>query len=102
MKLVTKGSDNVFRDLGLSDADMLRAKSDLVHQIAMIIEKRKLTQKEAAKILGINQPKVCALLHGRLSGFSLERIARFLKALDCQIEIRVHHGVGSGRAINVA
>ncbi|HYB92499.1 MAG TPA: helix-turn-helix transcriptional regulator [Candidatus Binataceae bacterium] len=102
MKLVTKGSDNVFRDLGLPDADVLQAKSDLVHRIAAIIEARKLTQKEAARILGVSQPKVSALLHGQLSGFSLERIARFLKALDCRIEIKVYPAVGRRRAIRVA
>ena len=102
MKLVTKGSGNVFRDLGLPDADVLQAKSDLVHKIATIIEKRKLTQEKAAEILGISQPKVSALLHGQLSGFSLERITRFLKALDCRIEIKVRHATGSRRTVSVA
>ena len=102
MKLVTKGSGNVFRDLGLPDADVLQAKSDLVHKIAAIIEKKGLTQEEAAQILGVSQPKVSALLRGQLSGFSLERITRLLTALDCRIEITVRHANGSRRAISVA
>lgn len=102
MKLVTKGSNNVFRDLGLPDADVLQAKSDLVYKIAAIIEARKLTQEEAAGLLGVSQPKVSALLHGQLSGFSLERITRFLKALDRRIEIKVHHATGNRRVISVA
>ena len=53
MSNVAKGSGNVFRDLNLSDADLLHAKADLVHQIAVLIEKRGLTQMQAAKVLGI-------------------------------------------------
>ncbi len=102
MKLVTKGSGNVFRDLGLPDADILQAKSDLVHEIATIIERRGLSQIEAARILGVSQPKISALLHGHLSGFSLERITRFLNALDCGVEIRVHRKLGNRPALSVA
>ena len=101
-KAATRGSGNVFRDLGLADADVLQAKADLVFQISAIIEKRKLSQVEAAQILGVSQPKISALLRGHLDGFSLERIMRFLAALDQKVEINVRPKSGRGRAVAVA
>jgi predicted XRE-type DNA-binding protein len=89
MEMVTRGSGNIFRDLGLADADVLQAKADLVFKISAIIEKRGLSQVKAAELLGVNQPKISALLRGHLEGFSIERIMRFLAALDQKVEINV-------------
>jgi predicted XRE-type DNA-binding protein len=89
MTQVTRGSGNVFEDLGLPDADLLQAKADLVHRISVIIEKRGLTQTAAAETLGVTQPKISALLQGRLEGFSMDRLVRFLSALDQNVTIRV-------------
>ena len=86
---VTKSSGNVFADLGLPNADELLAKAEMVRQISHIIAQRRLTQAEAARILGTTQPKVSALLRGHLSGFSMERLIRFLNALDRDVEIVV-------------
>lgn len=83
------GSGNVFADLGRPDADEMLVKAELVHQISSIVRRRRLTQVQAAELLGISQPKVSELLRGNLRGFSLERIARFLNALGQDIEIRV-------------
>ena len=54
---MTKGSGNVFRDLGLPDADLLQAKADLVHRISVVIGKRGLTQIQAADVLGSANPR---------------------------------------------
>jgi predicted XRE-type DNA-binding protein len=86
---VYPSSGNVFEDLGLPNADELLLKAELVHQISEIISERQLTQIEAAKILGIDQPKVSSLVRGKLSGFSTERLFRFLNALGRNVEIRV-------------
>ncbi len=83
------GSGNVFADLGLPNAEELLAKAELAHKIAMVINERKLTQVEAAKLLGIDQPKVSTLLRGRLTGFSLERLMRYLLLLGQDIKITV-------------
>ena len=99
---VARGSGNVFCDLGLADADVLQAKADLVFKISAIIEERELTQVEAAQILGVTQPKISALLRGRLDGFSLERIVRFLAALDQRVEIKVRPKSRRDRAVAVA
>jgi predicted XRE-type DNA-binding protein len=86
---ITESSGNVFKDLGLNNADELSAKSGLVFRIAQIIEKRNLTQMAAANILGVDQPKICSLLKGQLEGFSTERLFRFLNSLDQDVLITV-------------
>jgi predicted XRE-type DNA-binding protein len=86
---VLQGTGNVFADLGLPDAEESLAKAQLASAISDIIEERQLTQAEAARVLGATQPKVSNLVRGRLEGFSLERLARFLNTLDRDVEIRV-------------
>lgn len=88
-KRVTQSSGNVFADLGLPDADEALAKARLAQRIAAVIQKKGLTQIDAAATLGIDQPKVSALLRGKLTGFSTDRLLRFLTALDQDIEIVV-------------
>jgi predicted XRE-type DNA-binding protein len=82
-------SGNVFADLGLPKADELQAKAALASQIASIVGHRHLTQVETARILGTGQPKVSELLAGRLDGFSIERLIRYLNALDRDVQIDV-------------
>jgi predicted XRE-type DNA-binding protein len=86
---VEEGTGNVFADLGLPDAEEALAKAQLASAITDIIEERQLTQGAAARVLGTTQPKVSNLVRGRLEGFSLERLARFLNTLDRDVEIRV-------------
>ena len=86
---VKSSSGNVFADLGLLDSDELLIKAKLADQISDIIAQRKLTQTEAAELLGVDQPKVSALVRGKLSGFSVERLFRFLNTLGSDVEIRV-------------
>ena len=84
---IEESSGNVFADLGLKDPEELLAKAELVHRICDIIAERKLTQLRAAKLLGIDQPKISALMHGKLDGFSTDRLFRFLNALGSDVEI---------------
>ena len=86
---VQSSSGNVFADLELANSEELLIKAQIVRQISSLIATRKLTQTEAAEILGIDQPKVSALLRGKLSGFSTQRLFRFLNALGSDVEIRV-------------
>ena len=83
----TEGSGNVYQDLGLPDAEERLAKARLAMRIEAIIEKRGLKQVNAAKILGVNQPKISALMNGQLSGFSMERLIHFLNLLNQNVEI---------------
>jgi predicted XRE-type DNA-binding protein len=83
------GSSNVFADLGLPEPEEALAKAEMVRQIASIITQRGWTQGESARILRTTQPKVSDLLRGRLAGFSMERLIRFLNALDRDVQIVV-------------
>jgi predicted XRE-type DNA-binding protein len=86
---VYHGSDNVFADMGLPNPEERLAKAQLSIKIHEIIKKRHLTQAQAAELLGIDQPKVSALIRGRLSGFSMERLFHFLNALGRDVQIVV-------------
>lgn len=86
---VQVSSGNVFADLGLPNSEEMLVKAELASKIGEIIETRSLTQMDAAEILGIDQPKVSALIRGRLTGFSTERLFRFLNALGSDVEISV-------------
>ena len=88
-KSIEEGSGNVFADLGLADAQELEGKAQLAYRIGEIIRGRHLTQAEAADVLGATQPIVSNLMNGQLHGFSLERLVRFLNALDRDVEIVV-------------
>jgi predicted XRE-type DNA-binding protein len=81
------GSGNVFADLGLSDAEERLAKAELAHRICSLIKSKKLTQTQAARRLGVDQPKVSALVRGRLEQFSTERLFRFFNRLDQDVLI---------------
>jgi len=82
-------SGNVFADLNLPRADDLLAKAELAAKIIGEIQRRRMTQTQAAAILGIDQPKISALKQGKLSGFSIERLMRLLLLLGRDIEITV-------------
>ncbi|WP_298370744.1 helix-turn-helix transcriptional regulator [Azospirillum sp.] len=84
-----ESSGNVFADLGLKDAEEMMAKARLAGQLALAIRDLGLTQKQAAERMGLDQPKVSALMRGKLSGFSIERLVRGLVALDRDVEISV-------------
>jgi predicted XRE-type DNA-binding protein len=86
---VIEGSGNVFADLGLPNANQEQTKARLTLEIARIIENRGLTQVEAAKILGIQQPHVSALTRNRAGSFSVGRLIDFLTALGQDVEIKV-------------
>jgi len=86
---VTASSGNVFADMGLPDPDEELTKAQLASQIRQVVKRRRLTQAAAASLMGIDQPKVSALLNGRLGNFSSERLMRLLTALGQDIEITV-------------
>src|SRR5689334_9074677 len=86
---VRSGGGNVFADLGLPDADDRLAKAELAHEICGLIRSAKLTQVQAAQRLGIDQPKVSALMCGRLKEFSIERLIRFATRLGRDVVIHL-------------
>ena len=86
---IVESSGNVFVDLEVTDPEESLVKAELAHAISSIISGRHLTQTQAAELLDIDQPKVSALIRGRLAGFSVDRLLRFLLALDQDVEIVV-------------
>lgn len=86
---LTRSSGNVFADLGLPDAEVLLAKTDLAIAIAAVLKERGLTQAAAARLMGVDQPKVSAIVRGRLDDFSLERLMLLAARLGQDIEIRL-------------
>ena len=84
-----RGTDNVLADLGFPDAEELTAKVILAKKINDIVERRGLIQSDAAKLLGMPQPKVSAIRNYKLRGISLERLMQALTALGQHVEIVV-------------
>ena len=94
---VTHGTGNVFADLGYPDAEERQTKLRLAYAINSVISRRHLGQAAAAEKLGINQPKISALAHYKLGGFSVERLMVFLTALDQDVEIVIRNRPGARR-----
>ena len=86
---ITRGTGNVFADLGYADADAHLLKAELVRRLQHRIDARKLTQMQAAKLLRVSQPDVSRILRGHFREFSVERLMRFLTALGCEVDIVV-------------
>ena len=87
------GSNNIFADLELDNADELYIRACLGVQVMKILKERNYSQKEAAKYLGIKQPEVSALMQAKFSRFSQERLITFLNKLNQKVTIQVslHH-----------
>src|SRR5580700_3747990 len=83
---VTPSSGNVFADIGVPEAEEELAKAQLASRIREIVRGSRLTQVAAAAVMGIDQPKVSALLSGRLTNFSSERLMRLLTRLGQDVE----------------
>ena len=98
------GSRNVFKDLGLPHADEHLVKAQLVYKIDTIMKERGLKQAETADLLGVNQPDVSKMLCGNFRQFSVERLMRFLVALDQDVEIVVkpNRGRSDAAAVHVS
>jgi len=104
---VTPGSGNVFADLGFAEPEEELTKAQLASHIRQVIKRRRLTQVAAAALMGVDQPKVSALLNGRLANFSSERLMRLLTTLGQDVEIVVkakprHREMGRIRVVGNA
>jgi predicted XRE-type DNA-binding protein len=97
--IVTHGSGNVYADLGYENPEEMLLKAHLVTMLSKAIKAKGLNQYQAAEVLGIDQPKVSALVRGQFRGYSLERLFKFLNALDLDVEVNVKSKPeGEGRA----
>jgi predicted XRE-type DNA-binding protein len=89
MIAVTESSGNVFADMGVANAEEELAKAQLASHIRQAIKRRRMTQVQAAHLMRLDQPKVSALMNGRLEGFSGDRLMRLLTSLGQDVEIIV-------------
>ncbi len=87
--VVRESSGNVFADMGLPDSEELMAKSKLAYRISVLIDRAGLNQTQAAARLGVGQPQISLLRRGRLKDFSIERLMKFLNALDQDVVLTV-------------
>lgn len=88
-KAVTYSKASVFHDLGLKDADDLVLRADLMIKIRKIIVAREITQTQAGRLMGMDQPRVSALLNGKITNFSTGRLLKALSDLGQNIEVRI-------------
>ena len=86
---IVDSSGNVFADLGFPNSEEELLKAKLIWQISDTIGAMRLRQAEAAKLLGLKQPDVSSLLHGRTNGFSVDRLLRLLNRLGKDVKITV-------------
>jgi predicted XRE-type DNA-binding protein len=84
---IVRGTENVFADLGFPDAVERQAKLRLAYALNQLLEARQLSQAAAGAVLGLTQPKISALRHYKLAGFSVERLMNLLTALDQDVDI---------------
>ena len=98
---VTRGTGNVFADLGFPDAVERQAKLHLAYALNKVLDGRKLSQADAAKVLGVTQPKVSALRHYKLAGYSVERLMNLLTALDRDVEIVIRRKPRSRKSARI-
>ncbi len=89
MNGITRGTGNVFTDLGYPDAAERQTKTRLALAVNELLKSRKLKQRETAELLGVPQPKVSALKNYRLDQFSVEKLMEFLTALNQDVEITI-------------
>src|ERR1035437_9057235 len=99
---ITRGTTNVFADLGYPDAAERQTKTRLAFTINELLKNRKLKQREIAELLGIPQPKVSALKNYRLDNFSVERLMEFLTALDRDVEILIRPRANNAEAGHIS
>ena len=86
---VTRGSETVFRDLGLSEAETKLIKADLATEIIRILDERGLSVREAAKVVGINYADISRIRNADLRRFTIDRLVSVLYRLDKRVELRV-------------
>ena len=86
-----RSSGNVFRDLGFADdeAENLRVRADLMISLSKLIEDRGLTQAQAAKLLGVTQPRVSDLIRGKIQLFSVDSLIEMLGHAGVQVSVVV-------------
>ena len=99
---MTESSGNVFEDLGFNkeEAANLLIRSELIIRLGELIKKRGLKQDDAAKLLGVKQPDISAIMNRKIEKFTIDRLVNFFTCLNQQVEIKTKPHRGGGKIIN--
>jgi len=91
MAKLTKSSGNVFEDLGFdaSESENLKLRAQLMRELDTLIHDKRLTQSDAAELLGIQQSRVSDLVRGKIDRFSIDMLVKLLAKTGHQVEIKV-------------
>lgn len=84
---IENSSGNVYADMGISDAEKMQVKAQLATTIGDIIKSRRLTQEQAAKLLGMTQPRLSNMLRGQFRGISEAKMLECLTRLGRDVQI---------------
>lgn len=93
---VQQSSGNVFRDLGFGaqEAESLRLRAELMIGVRRLIQARKLTQRSAANLLGVTQPRISDLIRGKIDLFSIDTLVNMLARAGMRVQLRIAGGRG--------
>lgn len=96
---VTRSTGNVFSDLGFppEEAENLRIRADLLIDLQETLSKRRMKQADAAKLLGVTQPRVSDLMRGRIELFSIDTLVNMLARLGIKVKVTVKASRGRGK-----
>ena len=91
MGKVVKSSGNVFEDLGFdaSESEILKLRAQLMRELETLIHNKRLTQSDAAELLGIQQSRVRDLVRGKIDRFSIDMLVKLLAKTGRHVEIKV-------------
>jgi len=100
---VQQSTGNVFRDLGFAakEAESLRLRAELMAEVRRLIQARKLTQRSAAGLLGVTQPRISDLIRGKIDLFSIDTLVNMLARAGMRVQLRIA-GAGRGRRAQAA
>jgi predicted XRE-type DNA-binding protein len=93
---VQQSTGNVFRDLGFGaeEAESLRLRAELMAEVRRLIQARKLTQRSAANLLGVTQPRISDLIRGKIDLFSIDTLVNMLARAGMRVQFRIAGGRG--------
>ena len=88
---VRRSSGNVFRDLGFSneEAENLKIRANLMIRLSQLIETRRLTQSQAARLFEVTQPRISDLVRGKIDRFSIDTLVAMLGHAGIRVQIVV-------------
>ena len=91
---VTKGSENIFVDCGFppTEAENLRIRAKLMMALTDYIQERKITQARAARIMGVSQPQVSCLVHGKIGLFTIDTLVNMVTAAGLKVDVDITAG----------